>query len=975
MSDRRLPALEPTPRTESRSERGHGSGFASAPQRIAGRYEILGLLGTGGMGSVYRVRDTELDEVVALKMLRRDVAESAGMLERFRQEVKLARRVTHRNVARTFDFGDHEGEKFLTMECVDGESLHSVLGRTGPMPVQQVIGIGCALCDGLGAAHAAGVVHRDLKPENVLLDRGGRVVITDFGIARASAGSGAGQTSGFVLGSPAYMSPEQLTGEPDIDARTDIYALGMILFECLTHRRAWPGAGAIAAAMARLTSPPPDPRALRPDVPLAVADVVLRCMAMKREDRYGSAAEAHRALLLARSRVSISPHAGAQAGPALFPVPSLAGGSAPTAVTSAPTAPQPIEGSVTRVAAASGAGKAPPRSTSPTLAAPTPTPTPRGASPAPRGASLTPTGSAPTPSPTPTGSAPTPSPAPRGSAATPAPAPRGSSPMLVPSSTPAPAPRGSSPMLVPSSTPAPAPRGSSPTLVPSFTPVPTPRSSPTTPRSSLTPALKTVAVLPFRNAGAPEDEYLADGFTEDLTDTLSMTAGLKVRPRAAVARVRLDGRDPRDVGRELDVQVVVEGSIRRRTGGGPAQDASRGLPAAPGSRPGSRSAPGGVRVTARVISVEDGFQLWAKRFDSSAEALLDVSDDAARAIAAALTVDVASRERDASGDPRAVDLYLRARHQLRRLWYGDAAPAVALFEEALAFSPNDPTLLSGYAVATARLLAARGDGRAQLAKAQQAAERAIALSPAHGEPWVALATVRFSACDPVGAVPALRRALSCAPSLGRAHELLGRILMEAGLVEEAIFRLETALSLDPSELLPRWELARGRALLGDWAAVSALLDLPTEDPSDRFHKAVMRARFGLWRSSPFSIDDLLLAAETVPIQYARVYRDVLATARLADEQRAFLRSKAEGSEPGSRLRPLFFQMYAEILAFVGDDEALFGALAAAVDAGLFDALWMQRCAVLERARSDARFAPLRARVEERASAIVDAFKA
>ncbi|WP_437275984.1 protein kinase [Sorangium sp. So ce375] len=860
MSDRRLTASEPTPR----SEPSQGSGFVAAPQRIAGRYEILGLLGTGGMGSVYRVRDVELDEVVALKMLRRDLADSAGMLERFRQEVKLARRVTHRNVARTFDFGDHDGEKFLTMECVEGESLHSVLARTGPMPSQQAIGIGCALCDGLGAAHAAGIVHRDLKPENVLIDRNGRVVITDFGIARTSSGPSAGESSGFVLGSPAYMSPEQLTGEPDLDARTDIYALGMILFECLTHRRAWPGSGAIAAAMSRLKSPPPDPRSVRPDVPLAVVDVVLRCMAMRREDRYASAAEAHRALLLARSRLSIAPQ----------PAQSLVSAIAASSATAAPTAPQPIEQNPTqqnptRVAASSHEATTAPqrRLMSPTLSAP-----------------------APTPAPTPTS------------------------------------------------------------------------------------LLKTVAVLPFRNVGAPDDEYLADGFTEDLTDTLSMTAGLKVRPRAAVSRVRLDGRDPRDIGRELGVQVVVEGSIRR-TGGGYGPDGPRSQPSAPYSRSASRTPPGGVRVTVRVIGVDDGFQLWAKRFDSSPEALLTVSDDAAGAIAAALTVDAASREREAPSDPRAIDLYLRARHQMRRLWYGDAAPAVTLFEEALSFSPNDPNILSGYAIASARLMGARGDGAAQFAKAQQAAERAIALAPALGEPWVALATVRFSAGDPVGAVPALRKALQCAPSLAKAHELLGRLLLEAGLVDEAFFRLDTALALDPSEPFPRWELARGRALLGDWPAAGVLLDLPAEDPSSRYHKAVMRARFGLWRGAPFPIDDLPLATETLPIQYARIYRDVLATSRLSDEQRAFLSAKADTSEPGSRLRPLIFQMYAEILAFLGEHDALFRVLAGAVDAGLFDALWMQRCGVLDAARADARFAPLRARVEERAAAIIAAFKA
>jgi eukaryotic-like serine/threonine-protein kinase len=814
----------------TRSEQGQSSGLVASPQRIAGRYEILGLLGTGGMGSVYRVRDVELDEVVALKMLRRDLADSPGMLDRFRQEVKLARRVTHRNVARTFDFGDHEGEKFLTMECVDGESLHNMLARIGPMPAQQVVGIGCALCDGLAAAHAAGVVHRDLKPENVMLDKGGRVVITDFGIARASSTS-AVQTSGFILGSPAYMSPEQLTGESEIDARADIYALGMILFEILTQRRAWPGSAAIAAAMARLRSPPPDPRSVRTDVPAPVAEVVVRCMQIRREDRYASAAEVHRALLLARSRVSMCPQA-----PMPTPVATATNSQQSTA-----------DQSVTQVTLPPPEATVAKEPMSITLAAP-----------------------------------------------------------------------------------------------------------------SRVPELKTVAVLPFRNAGAAEDEYLAEGLTEDLTDTLSVTAGLRVRPRGA-----------------LGVKIVVEGSIRRSGAAGAAYDPSGLQASGPASQPGPggvRAASGGLRVTVRVISVEDGFQLFAKRFDSSPEGFLTLSDNAARAIAEALTVDVGSRDREAPSDPRAIDLYLRARHQLRRLWYGDAAPAVALFEEALAHSPGDPSILSGYAVACARLMASKGAGPEQLAQAQQAAERAIASAPLLGEPWVALATVRFSACDPVGAVPALRTALQRAPSLAKAHELLGRILLEAGLVDEAIFRLETALSLDASELMPRWDLARARALLGDWATTGALLELPVEDEANRFHKTVMRARFGLWRGTPFPIDDMPLTAETIPVQYARILRDVLATSRLTSEQRAFLRAKSGRSEPGSRLRPLFSQMYAEILGFLGEDETVLVAIGHAVEAGLFDALWMQRCPLLESVRSDHRFAPLRARVDERAAAILAAVK-
>src|SRR5262245_43485836 len=162
------------------------SSTGPGPQLLAGRYEILGLIGVGGMGSVYRVRDLELEEVVALKVLRRDLNLTTDLLDSFKLEVKLARRVTHRNVARVFDIGEHEGERFLTMELIDGEPLSVALSK-GPMPILRGMEIAAGIAAGLVGAHAVGVVHRDLKPDNVLLAKDGRVVVTDFGIARALA--------------------------------------------------------------------------------------------------------------------------------------------------------------------------------------------------------------------------------------------------------------------------------------------------------------------------------------------------------------------------------------------------------------------------------------------------------------------------------------------------------------------------------------------------------------------------------------------------------------------------------------------------------------------------------------------------------------------------------------------------------------------------------------------------------------------
>jgi serine/threonine-protein kinase len=263
---------------------------------VAGRYELLGMLGAGAMGTVYRARDKELDELVALKVLKKELAAAPGMLERFRREVKLARRVTHRNVARTFDIGEAGGDRFLTMELVDGEMLGSRLARRGRLAPSEALAIARDVCDGLAAAHAAGVLHRDLKPENVIIARDGRAIITDFGIARAVADAELGRTMGGFVGTPAYMAPEQVEGARDLDARADLYALGTMLYELLVGDLPWIGDSVVAVAAARLLRPPPDPRAARPELSEAIAALVLKLMARERDGRYASATEASAAV-------------------------------------------------------------------------------------------------------------------------------------------------------------------------------------------------------------------------------------------------------------------------------------------------------------------------------------------------------------------------------------------------------------------------------------------------------------------------------------------------------------------------------------------------------------------------------------------------------------------------------------------------------------------------------------------------------
>jgi serine/threonine-protein kinase len=267
--------LTPSRPSSTEAATGHGELFA-------GRYELMGLVGKGGMGAVYRVRDTLVGDLVALKVLEVGTALAPEWLERFRREVRLARRVSHRHVARTFDLGEHAGRLYLTMEYVEGENLQVLLDREGALAPARAARIALALCEGLAAAHAAGVVHRDLKPANVLVEAGGRVVLTDFGIARAVAGEASSRTQGLV-GTPMYMAPEQLESG-DVDARADLYAMGLVLYHLLTGAPPFSGESAMAVAFARLRQPPPDPRA-KAAVPDALAELVLHCLCREREGR------------------------------------------------------------------------------------------------------------------------------------------------------------------------------------------------------------------------------------------------------------------------------------------------------------------------------------------------------------------------------------------------------------------------------------------------------------------------------------------------------------------------------------------------------------------------------------------------------------------------------------------------------------------------------------------------------------------
>jgi len=240
---------------------------------IAGRYRIIALLGKGGMGEVYRADDLTLGQTVAMKFLPEEATREEGLLERFRNEVRTARKVSHANVCRVYDVGEVDGQTFFTMEYVDGEDLASLLRRIGRLPPDKAVEISRQLCAGLAAAHGKGVLHRDLKPANIMLDGRGQVVITDFGLAGLADDIRGPEVRS---GTPAYMSPEQIAGT-EVTMRSDIYALGLVLYEVFTGRRAFAEktAGVLQANSDRT---PSRPSSVVKDLDPMVEKVILRCL-------------------------------------------------------------------------------------------------------------------------------------------------------------------------------------------------------------------------------------------------------------------------------------------------------------------------------------------------------------------------------------------------------------------------------------------------------------------------------------------------------------------------------------------------------------------------------------------------------------------------------------------------------------------------------------------------------------------------
>lgn len=785
------PRTDPEARTEVAPLLGTGPGqLTSSPEAspplVAGRYEILGMLGSGGMGTVYRARDRELEETVALKIVRKELAASPGMLERFKREVKLARLVTHKNVARTYDIGEHEGDRFLTMELVDGEMLGMHLARRGRVPLRDVVNIGRDVCAGLAAAHAAGVLHRDLKPENVIIARDGRAVITDFGIARALTQGDLGRTGGGLVGTPAYMAPEQVEGSRDLDGRADLYALGAMLYELLSGKPAWDGDSAFAVAAARLLRPPPDVRTVAPGMPDAAAEVILKLMARAPADRFASADEAGEAIAALSTE-------GAPSNRSLLP-----------------------DSMTTRVAREHA-------------------------------------------------------------------------------------------------------------------------------------KRKTVAILPLLNVGEKDDQYLADTCTEDLVDLLSVIPELRVRPRGETARYDRPSRDVREAGRALGVDVVVDGSVRRI-----------------GEV---------VRVTVRLVAVEDGFQLWAHRFDRAPAQVLTVADDAAAAIARALTAELTAEARPVVADAVAQDLYLRGRYALHRGWFEVSQAGMKMLREAHQLAPDDLRIAATYALALARVLTSDPKATSMSAEARTLAEKVLVAVPSSTEARLALAFLHLNDSETKAAAVQLKRALDVNPNCVDAQDLAGRLLAEVDDTGFGIEALRRALAMDPSLAHARHTLVRAYALLGDYEAAVEATGAWSSHPGDFTAQMLARARIALWRGKRDAIAELRAELDrhqlsAVATRSVAGILDIAYSGQVTPDFVAEMEGllAIDGRYPPRRTC-FNAQLRVEMKLAAGRvDDALVDLRVADIN-GLIDLAWLERCPLFDAARARPELAAVRDGTSSRAARV------
>jgi serine/threonine protein kinase/tetratricopeptide (TPR) repeat protein len=632
---------------------------------FAGRYQIIEELGKGGMGKVYKALDKEIDGRVALKLVKPEIAADEKTIERFRNELKIARDIAHKNVCRMYHLAKHEGTHYIVMEYVSGEDLKSFIRRARQLTAGTAISIAKQVCEGLAEAHKLGTVHRDLKPQNIMIDKDGNVRIMDFGIARSLETKGITGV-GVMIGTPEYMSPEQVEGK-EVDQRSDIYSLGVILYEMVTGRVPFEAETPFAVGMKHKSETPKDPLELNSQLPEDLSKVILRCLEKDKTKRYQSADELHSDLSNIEKGMPTTERIVPERKP-----------STSREITVTFRRRWVLVAALVAVV-----------------------------------------------------------------------------------------------LIV--------------ALVFLFLKVGK-QVTPITPEVN-----KLLVVLPFENLGPPEDEYFADGITDEVTNRLSALHGLDVISRTSAIQYKETNKTIEQIQKELNVDFVLAGTVR--------WDKTAGEK-------------GRVRVSPQLIRAADDTQLWFETYERDIENIFGVQSGIAEQVIKQLDITILEPERKAltarpTENLEAYDYYLRGREYQTKAATSlsdeeEYTRAIEMYEKAIELDPDIvPAYISLSYIHSWMFFAGYDKTKERLAKSKAAVDKALELQPNLPEALEALGYYYYRGfLDYDKALEILEAVQKARPNLP--PELLGYIQRRQGKWEECLETLEKVFKLNPRDS----ELAR-----------------------------------------------------------------------------------------------------------------------------------------------------------------------